>query len=297
MSLGTTYEMKGPAALSGGWRRFLHLTRLLAVTDFKLRFFGSVLGYLWTLMRPLLLFGVLYVVFSEVVRLGERVEFYPVILLSGMVLYLYFSEATLKSVPSVTTNENLVRKIHFPRLAIPLSTVLAVSFQLGLNLVVLFFFMLVSGVEPRASWVQLPLILLALFTITVGVSMLLSALYVVARDVDPIWDVLTQALFYATPVLYPIELLAERSETLSHIAMSGPQSAQARTDSHIAMMNPLAVVIQQFRHAMVDPSAQSAGQAIGGWAWLLIPAAITMGTFIVGFIVFNRMAPRIAEEL
>jgi ABC-2 type transport system permease protein len=281
MSLGTTYEMKGPAALSGGWRRFLHLTRLLAVTDFKLRFFGSVLGYLWTLMRPLLLFGVLYVVFSEVVRLGERVEFYPVILLSGMVLYLYFSEATLKSVPSVTTNENLVRKIHFPRLAIPLSTVLAVSFQLGLNLVVLFFFMLVSGVEPRASWVQLPLILLALFTITVGVSMLLSALYVVARDVDPIWDVLTQALFYATPVLYPIELLAERSETLSHIAM----------------MNPLAVVIQQFRHAMIDPSAQSAGQAIGGWAWLLIPAAITMGTFIVGFIVFNRMAPRIAEEL
>ena len=281
MSLGTTYEMKGPAALSGGWRRFLHLTRLLAVTDFKLRFFGSVLGYLWSLMRPLMLFGVLYVVFSEVVRLGERVEFYPVILLSGMVLYLYFSEATLKSVPSVTTNENLVRKIHFPRLAIPLSTVLAVSFQLGLNLVVLFFFMLVSGVEPRASWVQLPLILLALFTITVGVSMLLSALYVVARDVDPIWDVLTQALFYATPVLYPIELLAERSETLSHIAM----------------MNPLAVVIQQFRHAMVDPSAQSAGQAIGGWAWLLIPAAITMGTFIVGFIVFNRMAPRIAEEL
>ena len=99
-------------------------------------------------------------------------------------------------------------------------------------------------------------------------------------DVRPIWEVILQALFYATPVLYPIELLAERSETLSHIAM----------------MNPLAVVIQQFRHAMVDPSAQSAGQAIGGWAWLLIPAAITMGTFIVGFIVFNRMAPRIAEE-
>jgi ABC-2 type transport system permease protein len=281
MSLGTTYEMTGPAALSGGWRRFLHLTRMLALTDFKLRFFGSVLGYLWTLMRPLLLFGVLYVVFSEVVRLGDRVEFYPVILLSGMVLYLYFSEATLKSVPSVTTNENLVRKIHFPRLAIPLSTVLAVSFQFGLNLVVLFFFMILSGVQPRGSWVQLPLILLALFTLTVGVSMLLSALYVVARDVDPIWDVITQALFYATPVLYPIELLAERSETLSHIAM----------------MNPLAVLIQQMRHAIIDPDAESAGAAIGGWWWLLIPAAITVGTFVLGFVVFNRMAPRIAEEL
>jgi ABC-2 type transport system permease protein len=281
MSLGTTYEMTGPAALSGGWRRFLHLTRMLALTDFKLRFFGSVLGYLWTLMRPLLLFGVLYVVFSEVVRLGDRVEFYPVILLSGMVLYLYFSEATLKSVPSVTTNENLVRKIHFPRLAIPLSTVLAVSFQFGLNLVVLFFFMILSGVQPRGSWVQLPLILLALFTLTVGVSMLLSALYVVARDVDPIWDVITQALFYATPVLYPIELLAERSETLSHIAM----------------MNPLAVLIQQMRHAIIDPNAESAGAAIGGWWWLLIPAAITVGTFVLGFVVFNRMAPRIAEEL
>jgi ABC-2 type transport system permease protein len=281
MSLGSAYEMKGPAALSGGWRRFVHLTRLLAVTDFKLRFFGSMLGYLWTLMRPLMLFGVLYVVFSEVVRLGERVEFYPVMLLSGMVLFLYFSEATLKSVPSVTTNENLVRKIHFPRLAIPLSTVVAVSLQFALNLIVLLFFMLASGVHPRGSWVQLPLILLALFTFTVGVSMLLSAVYVVARDIDPIWDVFTQALFYATPVLYPIELLAERSETLSHIAM----------------MNPLAVLIQQMRHAMIDPNAESAGAAIGGWVWLLIPAAITVGTFVLGFVVFNRMAPRIAEEL
>jgi ABC-2 type transport system permease protein len=275
------YEMTGPGALSGGWRRFVDLTRTLAVTDFKLRFYDSALGYLWTLMRPLLLFAVLYVVFSEVVRLGETVEFYPVVLLSGMVLYFYFAEATTRSVISVLQNENLVRKIHFPRLAIPLATVGTVSFQFFLNLLVLFFFIAVSGVEPTWRWLELPLIIAALFALTVGGAMLLSAVYVVARDVNPIWEVVTQALFYATPVLYPIELLADRSETLGHIAM----------------VNPLAALIQQTRHALIDPTAPTAAEAIGGAGWLLIPAAIIVGTLVGGFLVFDRMAPKIAEEL
>jgi ABC-2 type transport system permease protein len=281
MSAHAAYEMRGPSALSGGTRRFVHLTRTLAITDFKLRFFDSILGYLWTLMRPLMLFGVLYVVFNEVVRIGSTVRFYPVILLSGMILYFYFSEATSRSVVCVVDNENLVRKIHFPRLAIPLSTVGTVSLQLGLNLVVLFFFMLISGVHPTVRWLELPVILLPLIVVTVGVAMLVSALYVIARDVSPIWEVVTQALFYATPVLYPIELLARRSETLAHLAM----------------MNPLATVIQQARHALIDPHADSAGTAIGGPLWLAVPAAITVAVFALGFLVFNRMAPRIAEEL
>jgi ABC-2 type transport system permease protein len=273
--------IKGPSALGSDPRRLWHLARTMAVSDFKLRFFGSALGYLWQLVRPLMLFGVLYVVFSQVVRVGSGVHFYPVILLSGMILYYYFSEATSRSVACVIDNENLVRKIHFPRLAIPLSTVGTVSLQLGLNVLVLFFFMLISGVHPGVRWLELPVILLPLLVLTVGVAMLLSALYVIARDVSPIWEVVTQALFYATPVLYPIELLARRSHTLAHIAM----------------MNPLATVIQQARHALIDPQAPSAGTAIGGPIWLAIPAAITVGLFAAGFLVFNRMAPRIAEEL
>ena len=281
MSAREVYEMTGPAAVSGDWRRFLDLTRMLAITDFKLRFFGSLLGYLWTLMRPLMLFGVLYVVFSQVVRLGDQVPFYPVVLLSAMILYFYFSEATTKAVTCVVQSENLVRKIQFPRLAIPLASVGTVSLQFALNLLVLLAFLALSGVRLHSSIVQLPLILAALLALTVGISMLLSAVYVVARDVAPIWEVVIQTLFYATPILYPIELLTRESETLGRVAMA----------------NPLAVIVQQMRHAVIDPTAPSAAAVIGGWWWMLVPAAITVALLVAGYVVFDRMAPRIAEEL
>lgn len=275
------YTLKGPAAISGDWRRFVYLTRILAFTDFKLRFFGSVLGYVWTLMRPLLLFGVLYVVFSQIVRIGEAVRYYPVILLSGVVLFTYFSEATGGAVESVLQRENLVRKIHFPRMVIPLSVALTASINLLLNLVVVFFFCALAGVDLHWSWLQLPLIILGLVILSSGTGMLLAALYVRFRDVRPIWDIVLQGLFYGSPVFYPIEFVLDRNETLGHIAM----------------MNPLAVVIQQFRHAVIDPSVPTSAEAIGGAEWLLVPAGLTVGLFGLGIHVFNRMAPRIAEDL
>ena len=128
---------------------------MLAVTDFKLRFFGSALGYVWTLMRPLLLFGVLYFVFTEVVRLGDDIEHYPVYLLTSIVLFTFFSETTSRGVTSLVERENLLRKVRFPRLVIPLSVALHALFNLGLNLIVVFVFVLASGIEPRVSWLEL----------------------------------------------------------------------------------------------------------------------------------------------
>ena len=275
------YEMKGPSATTGDWRRFAYLTRTLAVTDFKIRFYDSALGYLWTLMRPLLFFGVLFVVFSLIVKVGEEVEHYPSMLVSGIVLFFFFSESTTRSVTSVVDSEMLVRKISFPRLVIPLSVVLTHAFFLGLNLVAVLVFFAIDGVELRASWWQLIPLLLLLFVFTVGVSTILSVLFVPARDVKPIWEVTAQALFYFTPVLYPISLVADESEFLSHVAMC----------------NPLAVIVQQSRHAMISPSEPSAAEAIGGAPVLLIPLALIFGTFAFGLWLFNRMAPRIAEEL
>ena len=275
------YEMKGPSATTGDWRRFAYLTRTLAVTDFKIRFYDSALGYLWTLMRPLLFFGVLFVVFSLIVKVGEEVEHYPSMLVSGIVLFFFFSESTTRSVTSVVDSEMLVRKISFPRLVIPLSAVLTHAFFLGLNLVAVLVFFAIDGVELRASWWQLIPLLLLLFVFTVGVSTILSVLFVPARDVKPIWEVTAQALFYFTPVLYPISLVADESEFLSHVAMC----------------NPLAVIVQQSRHAMISPSEPSAAEAIGGAPVLLIPLALIFGTFAFGLWLFNRMAPRIAEEL
>jgi ABC-2 type transport system permease protein len=277
----TSYEMKGPNAFSGGWRRFVDLARILAVADFKLRFFGSALGYLWTLMKPLMLFGVLYFVFSRVFDVTEGVDHYPLLLLSGMVLYFFVSEATGRAVTSLVDNESLVRKVHFPRVAIPLSVVLTATINLGMNLVAVFVFILASGVGPRLTWLELPVLLAVLFVFALGIAMIVSALYVPARDVEPIWTVALQAFFYATPVLYPIELLARESPTLSEVAMA----------------NPLAAVIQQMRYAVIDSDAQSAGAAIGGAPRLIFPAAIVLGVFLAGLWIFNRMAPRVAEEL
>ena len=282
MSAQALVEMTGPSATSGDWRRFYYLTRTLAVMDFKVRFYDSALGYLWTLMKPLLSFGVLYVVFSLIVRIGDGVDYYASMLISGIVLFFFFSESTNKGVTCVLDSEKLVRKIHFPRMVIPLSVVLTHTFFLLLNFVAVVVFFRIDGVQEIGwSWLELPVLLILLFLFTVGVTMVLSVLYVVARDLKPIWEVVSQALFYLTPVLFPISLVAEQDERIAQLLMC----------------NPLAVIIQQARHALIDPAQPSAAEAIGGAPRLLIPFAILVGTFLFGLWLFNRMAPRIAEEL
>jgi ABC-2 type transport system permease protein len=273
-----TTAYRGPSALGEDLRRFVSLTFTLAATDFKLRFFGSALGYLWTLMRPLMLFGVLYFVFTEVVRFGEDVKHYPVYLLTSIVLFTFFSETTSRGVISLVERENLLRKVRFPRLVIPLSVALHSLFNLGLNLVVVFVFVFASGIEPRWSWLQLPLLLALLVVLAVGVAMLLSALYVRYRDMEPIWEVVLQVLFYASPVIYVIATL--------------PDSIERE-----AMANPLAAIFTQVRHALIDPNAPTAAEAIGGGLRLLVPLAIVVAALGVGAWIFAREAPRIAEDL
>jgi ABC-2 type transport system permease protein len=270
--------IRGPSALGGSARRFINLTWTLAYLDFKLRFFGSVFGYLWQLMKPLMLFGVLYLVFTEFVRLGNDVKHYPAVLLAGILMFTFYSEATSAAVGSVVDRENLVRKIHFPRLVIPLSVVLTAYLNFVLNFVAVVVFFGVSGVEVRWSWLEIVPLALLLGAFCTGVSMLLSAYFVRYRDVRPIWDVVLPATFYGTPVLYPIEVV--------------PESVRA-----YIMCNPLAAVIQQTRHALIDPSSLSAAQAIGGTPRLLVPIGIVVGLCLLGVWVFNREAPRIAEEL
>jgi ABC-2 type transport system permease protein len=269
----------GPSALGGSPRRFLYLAATLAVTEFKLRFYGSVLGYLWQLVRPLLLFGVLYFVFTEFIRIGEAVPYYPVVLLANIVLFTFFADGT-GAVNSMVNREGLVRKIQFPRMAVPASVVLTASFNLVLNLLVVLGLALASGVEPRWSWLEAPLLIVLLAVFVVGLAMLLSALYVRFRDVKPIWDVVLQLAFYATPVIYAVETIAVSERVREAI-----------------MLNPLAAILQQFRHAVIDPSAPTAAAAAGGSARLLIPAAVLFGAAALGYWYFDREAPRMAEDL
>jgi ABC-2 type transport system permease protein len=273
-----TAQYRGPSALGDDLRRFSSLTYVLAATDFKLRFFGSALGYLWSLARPLLLFGTLYLVFTEIVRFGEGVEHYPVYLLSSIVLFTFFSETTSRGVDALVERENLLRKIRFPSLVIPLAVALHSLFNLGLNLIVVFAFIFASGISPTLDWVQIPLLIAMLVVLATGVTMLLSALYVRFRDVKPIWEVALQLLFYGSPVIYVIDTM--------------PASVR-----ELAMCNPIAAVLTQWRHAAIDQAAPTAGTAIGGIEFLLIPSAIVAALFALGLWVFARETPKIAENL
>lgn len=275
--------VKGPSAIGSDTGRLWRLTWTLAATDFRLRFFGSALGYLWQLMQPLLLFGVLYIVFSEMLDFSGPEKYYPVALLAGVVMFNFVSESTSGSVRAIVNREALVRKIEFPRLAVPLSTVLTAIMNYGLNLIPVFVFLMASGGRPRWSWFELPLLVAILVIWLLGLSMLLSAAFVRYRDIEPIWTVVLQVLFYATPIFYSLSTVEDKTGE----AWIG----------HVIMCSPFAAVLQQFRHAVVDPSHLSAADAAGGAAMLLIPLAIVVLTFALGMYVFVRMAPRVAEEL
>ncbi|MDQ2897856.1 MAG: ABC transporter permease [Actinomycetota bacterium] len=278
--------ISGPRAVAGGWQRFWHLTFNIAFMQWKLRFFGSALGYLWQLVRPLLLFLVLYLFFTQVARIGQgkgsSYDDYGAQLLSAIVLFTFFSEATSGAVRSVIENETLVRKIQFPRMVIPLSVVLLALFNLGLNLIVVLIFALAAGVTPMLTWLELPVILAFFVLLCTGIAMLLSALFVYMRDIEPIWEVSSQILFYASPIIIPVVAVQQRvSPTLLHAYM----------------LNPLADIIQQFRHAFITPATPSVSALLGSDVAVLIPVGIILAIFALGLWVFNRVAPRVAEDL
>lgn len=270
-------EVSGPSALGGGRSRFFELLWLMSVTEFKKTFFGTALGYLWSLVRPLMLFAVLLTVFTQVFKID--IPHYEVLLLFNIVLFGFFQEATGGAVGSVLGQEGIVRKTQFPRLVIPLSVVLTTLFTLGLNMIVVFGFMLAFGVYPMWTWLLLPVVFLPLFVLVCALAMLLSALNVRFRDVAIIWVVLATALNYGTPIIYPLEFVP--SDTLKHLLMA----------------NPLTPLFQQAHVWMIDSNAEGVWAAAGGPLPLIVAALIYVTVCVLGVWVFNREAPRIAEQL
>ena len=271
-------EVAGPSALGGGWRRALELLSLIAVADFKKAYFGTALGYLWSICRPLMLFGVLLAVFTQVFRLGSDVPNYPVLLLFNIVLFGFFQEATTTAVTSIVSQESVVRKTQFPRLVIPLAVVLTTGFNLGLNLVVVFVFILAWGIDPTATWLLFPVVLVLLFVLTTAVSMIVSSLYPRFRDTAILWSVAATVLFYGSPVLYPIERVPS-------------------TFQDVLLINPFTPLLELARKWVIDPTAPSPAETAGGFAGLLPAIAIYIGVCLFAVWSFRREAPRIAEQL
>jgi ABC-2 type transport system permease protein len=254
------------------------LLRELVKTDFKLRYQGSALGYMWSLLRPLALFLILYIVFARFLKFGGTIPHYPVYLLLGIMLWNYFVEVTSGGVGSIVAKGDLLRKLNFPKYIIVIAGSMSALINLALNFIVLGIFMVLGGADIGKAVVLLPFILLELFVLSIGLSFLLSALYVKFRDINYIWEVVLQAAFYATPILYPLSLI--------------PTSA-----AKILMMNPMAQIIQDARHVLITPKSETITTLFGNSLWHAIPVVVTVLLALVAALYFRNRSKYFAEEV
>lgn len=246
-------------------------------SDLKLKYQGSFLGYLWTLLRPLALFAILYVVFARFVRLGTGIPYYAIYLLLGIVLWGLFSELTAQGLPSVVVRAPLLRRVNFPRYVIVLSVGASVLISFLLNMLVLVLFMILMRVPPRLEMLWIIPLFIELVAISLSVALFLSALYVRLQDLTYIWEVFLQAAFYATPIIYPLSLVPKQWAS-------------------VLVLNPVAQIMQDARHVLVTDQAQTISQ-LWGTSWArAIPVGITLLLVVGSIIFFRRRSRTFAEE-
>jgi len=257
------------------------LLRQLVLTDFKLRYKSSVLGYIWTLLRPLALFAVLYVVFVGFLKVGNAVPHYAVYLLLGVVFWNYFTEVTLNGVTAIVGKGDLLRKLAFPRYVVVVSGSFSALISLMINLVVLAVFMIINGVPFTVNILWLIPLILELFIFALSVAFILSALYVRFRDINYIWEVVLQAGFYATPILYPITLVVAISPLIAKLMM----------------LNPVAQIIQDARYLVITSDSLTISGMYHSPFAILMPLTIVMVFAVVGALYFKNKSPSFAEEI
>lgn len=261
-------------------RRNRVLLRELIKTDFKLRYQGSALGYLWALLKPLLMFAILYVVFSKILRFGGEIPHYPVYLLTGTVLWSFFTECTFQGIHAIEDRGELIRKISFPKYIVVLSATSTAVINMLINVAVIFIFALINGCTPSLSWFLIIPSLIELYALALGISLWLGAINVKLRDIGSIWEVLTQALFYAVPIIYPISMVTSVSSTAANIIL----------------INPIAQVIQDVRYNVVtDQTVTTWGYT--GVLWGLVSVLIVIVVLIFGALYFKKRSKRFAEEV
>ena len=256
------------------------LLRELVVTDFKLRYQGSVLGYAWSLLKPLFLFAIMYVVFGMLVKLGT-IEHYAVYLLLGIVLWTFFSEVTNQGMESIIARGDLLRKINFPKYIIVFSTSISALINLGLNLIIVAVLMLINGVQLEPSSWMVILYIIEIYIFALGLAFLLSALNVKYRDTGHIWEILMQAAFYATPIIYPLAIVVEKSQLAAQILL----------------MNPVAQAIQGARSVLITDQTITVANLFTSPLFTLIPLTIVVVVFITGALYFKKTSRRFAENI
>ncbi len=269
--------MKIPRVLN---RKNRILLKELTKTDFKLRYQSSVLGYLWALLRPLMMFAILYIVFSKLLRIGNDIPHYPVYLLCGTTLWSFFTECTSQGIQSIIVRGELLRKISFPKYIVVVSSQLTAVINLLINLVVVIIFALINGVAPSWSWLLIVPFILELYLLSLGIAFLLGSINVKYRDITSIWDVIVQALFYAVPIIYPISMVANTSALAAKVIL----------------LNPIAQCIQDIRYNLITP------ETITTWNYIfnpvvILPVLIVVVVLIAGALTFRHKSKFFAEEV
>ena len=253
----------------------------LTKTDFKLRYQGSVLGYLWALLRPLMMFAILYLVFSKLLKIGNNIPHYPVYLLCGTTLWSFFTECTMQGIQSIIVSGDLLRKISFPKYIVVVSSTLTAVINLLINLVVVIVFALINGVAPSWNWLLVLPAILELYLLSLGIAFLLGSINVKYRDITSIWEVLVQALFYAVPIIYPISMVADTSALAAKIIL----------------LNPIAQAIQDVRFNLITTETITTWNYINNPFIAIIPIFIVLLVLVVGALTFRKKSKFFAEEV
>lgn len=253
----------------------------LTKTDFKLRYQGSVLGYLWALLRPLMMFAILYIVFAKLLRFGSDIPHYPVYLLAGTTMWSFFTECTSQGIQAIVSRGDLLRKISFPKYIVVVSATLTAVINMLINLGVIIIFALINGVTPTWSWLLVIPAVLELYLLSLGIAFLLGSINVKYRDITSIWDVIVQALFYAVPIIYPVTMIADTSVVAAKIIL----------------LNPISQAIQDIRYGLITHETITTWNYLDNIFLALVPIMITLGMLILGAVVFRRKSKFFAEEV
>ena len=256
--------------------------RVIAGSEFKLKYADSILGYVWSVAKPLAMFSVLYLVFGAFFAIGEQFPEYPLYLLLGLVVWFFFADAATLTMYSFVVRAGLLRKLKFPRLVIPVAATLTATITFAINLVVIVGFVAWERIVPRLEWLLILPLLAELYLFTLGISLVLATLYVRFRDIAQLWDLALQLLFYATPIIYPVGFL--------------PEWARA-----VALLNPFAQAMQDIRELVLygadETAIFTAPEVLGGAVGRLYPLAICAFVLAFSLWLYKREEPWLPERV
>jgi ABC-2 type transport system permease protein len=260
---------------------YLRVLRVVGVIEFKAKYAGAVLGYFWSLLKPLAYFGVLWLVFAHLLRTANQTDHFALFLLIGILLFTFFSDAIAVMLPSIVEGGTIVRRLAFPPILIPLSVSVGICITFLVNISAIVFFIGLGRVSPRMSWLLVPPLLVELYVFSLGVGLLLAALFVRFRDVSQIWELVVQLLFFASAIFYPVGIL--------------PDWAQK-----VAFLNPFVQIMQDIRHAVLGssgPNDLTAADVYAHAGGRLIPIAIVVVIFLSALAFFRREGRYFAERI